>query len=416
MKLKKYKILLVIGDGLGDRPVSSLQGKTPLQYASKPNIDKLLKTSLVGLMDPISPGIIPGSDTSHLSIFGVDPFKYYRGRGAFEALGAGAQLKHGDVAFRGNFATVDNMVVKDRRAGRKLDEGQELVDELNSKISSIDGVKVSFYRGTEHRVAVVLSGEGLSDKVSDTDPHEIGKRVLESKPLDGTSEARRTADVLNKLTLMVNKVLSESTVNAERVRKGDLPANIVLVRGAASYVKLPKLHDYTGLTGVTVAATALIKGICKELGMDVVTPPGATGGIDTNYDSKAKAAIEYLKSDKYDFVFLHIKATDAASHDGKVEEKVKAIENIDHVIGKILDSVGDDMVIAMTGDHATPVEKKEHAGDPVPIFIHVPYQVAYDQVEDFNEVDGKKGSLKIRGMDVMNLLLNYSQRAEKYGA
>lgn len=174
--MRKYKVLLVIGDGLGDRPVASLGGLTPLQYAKKPNIDNLLKTSLVGLMDPISPGIIPGSDTSHLSIFGLDPYKYYRGRGAFEALGAGAELKHGDVAFRGNFATVDNMIVKDRRAGRKLDEGQELVDELNSKIGSVDGVKVSFYKGTEHRVAVVLSGTGLSDKVSDTDHTRLGRK------------------------------------------------------------------------------------------------------------------------------------------------------------------------------------------------------------------------------------------------
>ncbi len=414
--MRKYKVLLIIGDGLGDRPVTSLGGLTPLQYARKPNISKLLKTSLVGLMDPISPGITPGSDTSHLSIFGLDPYKYYRGRGAFEALGAGANLKHGDVAFRGNFATVDNMVVKDRRAGRKLDEGQELVDELNSKIGSIDGVKVSFYKGTEHRVAVVLSGPGLSDKVSDTDPHEVGKKVLESRPSEDTPEAKKTSEVLNKLTVLMNKVLSESKANAEREKKGELPANIVLVRGAASYVKLPKLQDYTGMRGVTVASTALIKGICKELGMEVVTPPGATGGIDTNYDSKARAVIDFLKSDNYDLVFLHVKATDAASHDGKVEEKVKAIEKIDYVIGKIIDSVGDDMVIALTGDHATPVEKKEHAGDPVPIFIHVPYHVPFDQVEDFNEVDAKKGSLRVRGMDVMNLLLNYSQRAEKYGA
>ncbi|MUN28302.1 2,3-bisphosphoglycerate-independent phosphoglycerate mutase [Sulfuracidifex metallicus] len=415
--MRKYKILLVIGDGLGDRPVTSLGGMTPLQYARKPNIDKLLKTSIVGLMDPISPGVIPGSDTSHLAIFGLDPYKYYRGRGAFEALGAGAQLKHGDVAFRGNFATVDNnMIVKDRRAGRKLDEGQALVDELNQKIGTIDDVKVSFYKGTEHRVAVVLSGDSLSDKVGDTDPHEVGKRVKESEPIDGSHEAKRTSSVLNKLTEAMYKVLNESEINKERVKKGELPANIVLVRGAASYVKLPKLSDYAGLRGATVAATALIKGICKELGMNVVTPPGATGGIDTDYDSKANTAIDFLKSDDYDLVFLHIKATDAASHDGKIQEKVKAIEKIDYVIGKILDAVGDDMIIALTGDHSTPVEKKEHAGDPVPIFIHVPYPISYDSVEDFNEIDAKKGSLKIRGLDILNLLLNYSQRAEKYGA
>lgn len=175
--MKKYKILFFIADGLGDRPVNKLNAKTPLEYVEKPNIKELLRNSIVGLMDPISPGVIAGSDTSHLSMFGLDPHKYYRGRGAFEAIGAGARLKANDVAFRGNFATVNNdLIVIDRRAGRKIEEADELVKELNDKIGEIDGIKVRFYHGTEHRVAVVLSGKGLSDKVSDTDPHEVNKK------------------------------------------------------------------------------------------------------------------------------------------------------------------------------------------------------------------------------------------------
>ncbi|MEM3209719.1 MAG: 2,3-bisphosphoglycerate-independent phosphoglycerate mutase [Saccharolobus sp.] len=414
--MRQYKILLIIADGLGDRPVKVLNGATPLEAAHKPNFHDLLKNSMIGLLDPISPGIIPGSDTSHLSIFGLDPYKYYKGRGAFEALGAGAILKHGDVAFRGNFATVNNdLIVVDRRAGRKLEEGEELVKELNDKINEIDSVKVRFYKGTEHRVAVVLSGQGLSDKISDTDPHHEGLKVLESKPLDNTIEATRTAEIVNKLTVKIHNILQNSEINKKRIERGEKPANMILLRGAASYVKLPSFESYTKLKAAAVSATALIKGICKELGMDVITPIGATGGIDTDYNAKAKAAIELLK--EHDFVFLHIKATDAASHDGLVEEKVKAIERIDGVLGNILDKVGrDNLIIMFTGDHTTPVEVKEHTGDPVPILLYVPYPIVNDNVKDFNEKEARKGSLRLRGLDIINLLLNYSNRAEKYGA
>ncbi len=415
--MRKHKILLIIADGLGDRQVKTLGNKTPLEAADKPNIKSLLKSSLVGLMNPISPGVVPGSDTSHLAIFGLDPRRYYSGRGSFEALGSGVELSEGDVSFRGNFATVDQELrVIDRRAGRNIEEAEELVKELNEKIGEIDGVKVRFYKGTEHRVSLVLSGDRLSDKVSDTDPHEVGLRVKESKPLDESTEAIKTADLLNKLTLRIYDVLSSSEANKLRVQRNKPPANMVLLRGAAKYKDLPKLRDYTGLKAGAVSATPLIKGICKAIGMDVVTPKGATGGIDTDYDAKADAVIDFLKSDKYDFVFLHIKATDAASHDGKVEEKVRAIERIDGIIGKVLDRYSSELVIAFTGDHATPVELKEHAGDSVPFFLYVPENVIPDEVSDFNEREARKGSLRISGLDVMNILLNYSNRATKYGA
>ncbi|BFI75251.1 2,3-bisphosphoglycerate-independent phosphoglycerate mutase [Sulfurisphaera ohwakuensis] len=413
--MKQYKILFFIADGLGDRPVRKLQGKTPLEYVDKPNIRELLKNSIVGLMDPISPGVVPGSDTSHLSMFGLDPHKYYRGRGAFEAIGAGARLKASDVAFRGNFATVNNeFIVVDRRAGRKIEEADDLVKELNEKIGEIDGVKVRFYHGTEHRVAVVLSGKGLTDKVSDTDPHEVNKKVLESKPLDNSPESQFTASIVNKLTHKIYEVLNSSEINKIRVSKGELPANIILLRGAAEFVELPQFESYTKLKAAAVSATALIKGICEQIGMRVVTPPGATGGLDTNYLGKADAAIELLK--EYDFVFLHLKATDAASHDGNIDGKVYAINKMDEMIGRILDKFGSELVIAISGDHATPVEVKEHTGDPVPFLLYVPYSIINDVVNDFNEREVRRGSLRIRGLDVINLLLNYSNRAEKYGA
>ena len=413
--MKEYKIVLIIADGLGDRPAKALNGKTPLEAADKPNIRELLKSSIVGLMDPIAPGIRAGSDTSHLAIFGLDPHKYYRGRGAFEAIGAGASLEPGDVAFRGNFATVDeNLIVKDRRAGRKIDEADDLVKELNEKIGEIDGVKVMFYHGTEHRVAVVLRGPNLSDKVSDTDPHEVGKKVLESSPTDSTPEAKRTAEILNKLTKKVYEVLSSSELNKKRTERGLPPANMVLVRGAAVFEGLPKFQEYTHLKAAAVSATALIKGLCKTIGMEVVTPPGATGGVDSDLNAKADAAIKLLK--EYDFVFLHIKGTDAASHDGRADLKVNVIERIDRMIGKIMDHYGSEVVLAFTGDHTTPVDVKEHTSDPVPFMLYLPFPIVPDNVQDFNEREVRKGYLRIRGLDVTNLLLGYSNRMEKYGA
>jgi 2,3-bisphosphoglycerate-independent phosphoglycerate mutase len=413
--MRQYKILLIIADGLGDRPTRELNGRTPLEAADKPNLRELIRSSVGGLMDPIAPGVRAGSDTSHLAIFGLDPFKYYRGRGAFEAIGAGAVLEPGDVAFRGNFATVKgDFTVIDRRAGRKIEEADDLVRELNEKVGEIDGVKVMFYHGTEHRVAVVLRGQGLSDKVSDTDPHEVNKRVLESRPLDGTKEAERTAEVLNKLTRRVYEVLSQSELNKLRVSKGLPPANVILLRGASIFEGLPKFKDYTGLNAGAVSATALIKGICKQLGMDVITPPGATGGVDSDLNAKADAAAKMLE--EKDFVFVHVKGTDAASHDGNARAKVDVIERIDRMIGRILDRVGSELVIAFTGDHTTPVEVKEHTSDPVPFMLYLPFQANFDGLSDFNEREVKKGSLRIRGLDVTNLLLGYSNRAEKYGA
>jgi len=413
--MRQYKILLIIADGLGDRPTRELNGRTPLEAADKPNLRELIRSSVGGLMDPIAPGVRAGSDTSHLAIFGLDPFKYYRGRGAFEAIGAGAVLEPGDVAFRGNFATVKgDFTVIDRRAGRKIEEADDLVRELNEKVGEIDGVKVMFYHGTEHRVAVVLRGQGLSDKVSDTDPHEVDKRVLESRPLDGTKEAERTAEVLNKLTRRVYEVLSQSELNKLRVSKGLPPANVILLRGASIFEGLPKFKDYTRLNAGAVSATALIKGICKQLGMDVITPPGATGGVDSDLNAKADAAAKMLE--EKDFVFVHVKGTDAASHDGNARAKVDVIERIDRMIGRILDRVGSELVIAFTGDHTTPVDVKEHTSDPVPFMLYLPFQANFDGLSDFNEREVKKGSLRIRGLDVTNLLLGYSNRAEKYGA
>ena len=416
--MRSLKLVLLVGDGMADRPVPSLGGKTPLQEASTPNMDEAARRGIAGLVDVVAPGVPPGSDTAHLALFGLNPFEWYEGRGPFEALGVGAEVGPGDVALRGNFATVEErggkLIVVDRRAGRRVPEAEELVRTLNEKLNKVEDVEVRFYHATEHRLAVVLKGKGLDDKVSDTDPHEVGKPVAESKPLSDTPEAKKTAKVITEITFKSYEILKDHPANKERIERGLPPANIVLLRGAGMLRrKLPTLEERYGIKAAAVGATALVLGVAKAVGMDVVVPPGATGGVDTDYKSKAAAAAKLLKD--YDMVFVHLKGTDAASHDGDVENKIRMIEALDYVLGYLLDYYDGEAVFVVTADHATPLTLREHAGDPVPALLYSPFVIP-DEVVEFNEVSVRKGVLRARGFDIMNLMLNYSNRAKKFGA
>lgn len=420
MRSNKFRIVIVVADGLGDRAVPELNGKTPLEVASKDNIDWLTSRGVTGLWDPIAPGVRPGSDTAHLALFGIDPTENYPGRGPFEAIGAGAELEPGDVALRGNFATVDKEFrVIDRRAGRYLPENKDLVKYLNENVGEIDGIKVRFYAATEHRVAVVLKGKDLSPRISDTDPHVTGVKVLYSKPLDNSYEARRTAEVINKLTKIVHDLLKEHELNKKRVERGLPPANIILLRGAGQMVKYPTFKERKFVIidkALAISATAMIKGVCKLLGMEVVTPNGATGGVDTDVMAKAKTLIEYYNKD-YDFIYMHVKGTDAASHDGRTDLKIRLIERIDLAMRYILDHIDlDNTVVVFTGDHTTPITVRDHTGDPVPVTIYAP-NILPDDVNIFSERSARKGGLgRIRREDLFNTLLDLANRREKFGA
>ena len=415
-----YKVLIIVADGLGDRVVPQLGGRTPLEVAKKPSIDRLASQAITGLWDPIAPGIRPGSDTAHLSLFGINPVGNYPGRGPFEALGAGAELRPGDIALRGNFATVnEDLIVLDRRAGRYLPENKVLAKYLNEHIGEINGIKVEFYPATEHRLAVVLRGEGLSPKVSDTDPHKVGVKVLESRPLVNTEEAKRTAEIINRITKLTFELLKDHEVNRERIRKGLPPANIVLLRGAGSLFSYPKIYErefFRVEKAVAISATAMIKGVCKLLGFEVVTPKGATGGVDTNVNSKFEVAIKYLNKN-YDLVYVHIKGTDSASHDRRPDLKVMMIEKIDRGIKELLKSIDlNDVVLVFTGDHTTPIVVGDHTGDPVPLLIYAPYIIP-DNVKTFNERSVRSGGLgRIRGSDLINVVMDLANKSIKFGA
>ena len=401
------KAVLVICDGLGDRQI---KGKTPLQMAKRPNMNMLASKGITGLMYTIAPGVIPGSDTAHLAIFSYDPYECYQGRGVYEALGAGLELEEGDIAFRCNFATVsERMVVTDRRAGRISGVGPELAKGLNGQ--KIDSTEVIFKATTEHRGVLVLRGEGLSRNVSDVDPHEANVPVLKSKPLDGTMEAKRTAFILNRFTEISNDILKDNPINVEREKKGKPPANVVLARGAGAYSRLDTLHKKFGIRSACIAGGALYKGVARAVGMDVIDVQGATGAADTNLMAKAAAVKSALS--EYDIVFLHIKATDNFSHDGDVKGKVKMIEKIDKVIGLLIKTGA---YIILSGDHSTPCALKNHSADPLPIAIYGE-GVRVDDVKRFDEISCMKGGLgRIRGVDVMPLMLSYIGKTHIFGS
>jgi 2,3-bisphosphoglycerate-independent phosphoglycerate mutase len=411
---KKHTAVLIVLDGLGDRPVPDLKGKTPLQAAKTPFLDKLAKEGQSGLVDIISPGVTPGSDTAHLALFGYDPVESYPGRGPLEALGAGLPSKPGDVAFRSNFGTVDvDMKVIDRRAGRAFtsDEGAILQDVL--KGIEIDGVKVHFIATVEHRGAVVLEGKGLSGEITDTDPHETGVKPLESNPL--IPKAKKTSDVVNKLTVIAHERLKDIDLNADRIKRGLPPANTLLLRGAGQHGHIPTLQERFGIKSAVIAGGALYIGTAKYVGMEHILVEGQTGTIDTNFEGIAEQAIKCVNNG-FDYVFLHIKATDNASHDFDHDQKMLAIERTDGMIGRILEKVEDKVVISVTGDHSTPVTIGEHTCDPVPVLLWSKFLRA-DSVSKFSEIDAAQGALhRIRGSDVMPTLLGYAGFIKKFGA
>lgn len=402
------KIFLLVLDGLGDRPNPELYNRTALQAAYRPNLNRLVKTGQSGLMHPISPGFRTGSDTSHLSLLGYDPEEFYTGRGPFEAMGLGMSVLGGDVAFRANFGTVDSSgTVVDRRAGRITEGTDRLAESLTMKI---DGVEFFVKAGVEHRAALVMRGDALSDRITDSDPHEPGLKVHRVEALG--QEAKHTAEVLNTYLSEVRKILSEHEVNQVRSENNLPPANELLVRGAGLAPKLVPFSERYGLKAASISGIPMITGICQLLGMDKIDAEGATGRLDSNFRAKFEAA--YTGFDKYDFIIMNIKATDVAGHDGDPVAKRDAIQRIDMAMDGIFDHL-DDIVFCVTGDHSTPCSLKDHSGDPLPILFNTK-GIRNDRSRLFDEVSCSTGSYDITSGDLMRVLLQLSDRAEKYGA
>ena len=407
------KGIIMIIDGMGDRPLKELGYKTPLEAAITPNMDKMAENGICGIMDPIKPGIRPGSDTSHISILGYDPYEVYTGRGPFEAAGVGVDVLPGDIAFRCNFSTADeDGIITDRRAGRIREGTEELARSING-INIDQDVEVIFKESTGHRAVLVLRGNGLSDQVSDADPKHEGKAPKMVVAIDGSQEANKTANILNKIVKKSYEVLKNHPLNLKRIDAGKPPANIIIPRGAGAVPNVQPFGEKYGLKPVCIAETGLIKGIAKIAGMELVDIKGATGGIDTNLENIKNGIIETASKD-YDFMLINVDGADEAGHDGQMEEKIKFIEKVDEVIGKLMEIK--DVYFILTADHSTPVSTMDHTGDPVPIVICGP-EVRVDDVKNFNERSVTKGGLcRIRGNNIMDILMDLMNLSTKFGA
>jgi 2,3-bisphosphoglycerate-independent phosphoglycerate mutase len=409
--LEPGKMVIIIGDGMGDLPVVELDGDTPIEAAVKPNLDRLAREGENGLMDPIAPGVRAGSDTAHLAILGFDPYRYYTGRGPFEASGIGMDTKPGDICFRVNFATVDEQLrVTDRRAGR-IDSGTE---QLAAALNGLqhDGCTFLFKESVAHRAALIIRGAGLGAQVSDVDPHSEGLPPHDAHGADPAGQ--KTAEQVNWFVQKSYELLKEHPVNTARVAAGLPPANIALPRGAGGAPELPPFAAHYGFSGALVVEVGLVKGIGKYLDMAVIDVPEASGNIKTDEIAMAKAVIAALAT--HPFVLCNLKSPDIAGHDSNPLLKIQTVEKVDSLVGYLLAHIDANTYLAVSADHSTPVAVGDHTGEPVPIVIWGP-SVRTDQVSSYGERPSAQGSIgRITGKDLMKIMTSSALRQEKFGA
>ncbi len=387
------KIIFLIMDGLGGLTMPGKAG-TELQVANTPNLDALAKEGICGLIDPIMPGVTPGSGPAHFGLFGYDPVKYNIGRGVLSAAGIEFDLTHRDLAARVNFCTVDEKGnVVDRRAGRIPTEiNARLCKKVLSRIKVPQGYEFFFLPEKEHRAVFVLRGDNLSGAISDTDPQQVGMPPLPLKPLQ--PEAEHTAKILNDLLDQIRKILAD-----------EHPANMILLRGFANYHPYPTLKERFKLDCLAIANYPMYRGVAKLLGM---TLHPVTKDVPTQFQ-----ALENNYAD-YDFFFLHVKYTDSRGEDGDFDAKVKVIEQVDALIPGLRKLNPD--VLVVTGDHSTPSVLKNHSWHPVPVLLHAK-TARTDRVEKFDEISCITSGLgRQPALTLMGLALAHAGRMIKFGA
>jgi 2,3-bisphosphoglycerate-independent phosphoglycerate mutase len=304
-----------------------------------------------------------------------------------------------------------NFVVLDRRAGR-ITETKELEKALENLY--LQDVEIFFKASTEHRGAVVLRGERLSDQITDADPHRIGVKIVKAQPKINNESARKTARIVNELVQQSYDILSNLPLNREREAKGKPPANILLLRGAAVKPRIPSIEELYGVKGIGIAAGALYIGIAKLMGLETKRAEGTTGGANSKIINKARLAVRELEKGK-DFAFIHLKGADSCAHDHNAEAKIAYIEKADKVIGYLLDNLDwNETHLAFTGDHTTPIVYGDHVSDPVPL-VFVGPNVIPDEVKEFNERSVLRGGLGRISGRVIPILFGYCDWLKKFG-
>ena len=387
MSEKKY--IIVLGDGMADEPIASLGGKTPLEYADTPAMDRLSRLSEIGMVHTIPEGMKPGSDTANLAVLGYDTKIYYSGRSPLEALSIGVPMKDTDVALRCNIVTLSEEDVPF--------EERTIIDHSSGEISTqdctvlLEAVKreledetYQFYAGTSYRHCLIWN-KGMVTELSQ--PHDVlGQVIGQYLPAD------------EKLLFMMKRsyeILVNHPINIERKKKGLNPANCCWFWGAGTRPGLSSFEGKNHLKGMMVSAVDLLKGIAAGAGMGVAQVEGANGGLHTNYEGKVQAALDALK-DGFDFVYIHVEAPDEMGHQGSVEKKVQAVEYLDkRVIGPLtqsLDTEGIPYRLLVMPDHPTPIRVRTHTADSVPFLL-------YDSTKLYDSGDEKQGSLKYNEKD-----------------
>ncbi len=371
-RLPPHKYVVVLGDGMADEPIAELGGRTPMEVADTPNMDRIAREGACGLLRTIPPGFEAGSDIANLSILGYDPMRYYTGRGPLEAASMEVELGADDVAYRCNLVTVKDGVMSDFSAGHiSSREGADLIASL---AESLPGLLLR--PGVSYRnLLVVPHGKGAVT----VPPHDIvGQEIRPRLPTGGDAKTLATAMEVSR------QVFSDHPVNRERMSRKLPPATQIWPWSGGKKPAITPFREKYGISGGVISAVDLLQGIARCAGLEVIRVPGATGYLDTDYQAKARAALEALQW--LDFVYLHVEAPDEAGHLGSIREKVLAIERVDGVVGTILD--GFDGVIAVLPDHPTPVRIKTHSADPVPFAIR---GKETDSVTRFSEREAARG-------------------------
>ena len=361
------KYVVILGDGMADWPIEELGDKTPLEYANTPFMDKLSESAELGMVRTVPDGMSPGSDTANLSVLGYNPKKYYSGRSPLEALSIGVDMKNTDVALRCNIVTLsededryeDRTIIDHSSSEISTEDAAVLIDAVKSELER-DGY--TFYVGTSYRHLLIIDKGTVMPLVQ---PHDVlGQVVGDKLPKD---------DVLRDMMIRSYDILVNHPINVERKKKGLNPANSLWFWGAGTKPALTSFQGKVGKSGAMISAVDLLKGIAVGADMKVISVEGANGGLNTNYEGKADAAVDALINHNIEFVYVHVEAPDEMGHQGSVERKIKAIENLDsRIIKRVYEGVtaaGEDIRMLIMPDHPTPIKIRTHTDEPIPYML-----------------------------------------------